>query len=125
MLSNTIPYYVMQPLHIRMMRHVNIQSDSESTVVHFATSCHEHRLRAIAALQRRLKIHQRGVQWKQGVVICMMLYTSLSYNTAPIRCTPLPLHPPCNEYPDCPGPRPESHQNPQTPESRRRIIRPR
>ena len=42
----------------------------------------------------RLKIHQRGVQWKQGVVICMLLYTSLLYNTAPIHRTPLPLHPP-------------------------------
>ena len=41
-----------------------------------------------------LKIHQRGVQWIQGVVICMMLSTSLLYNTTPIRCTPLPLHPP-------------------------------
>ena len=40
----------------------------------------------------RLKIHQRGVQWKQGVVIDMMLYTSLLYNTTPIHCTPLPLH---------------------------------
>ena len=46
-----------------------------------------------------LKIHQRGVQWKQSVVICMLLYTSLLHNTTPIRCTPLPLHPPCNEYP--------------------------
>ena len=40
------------------------------------------------------KIHQRGVQWKQGVVIYMLLYTSLLYNTTPIHCTPLPLHPP-------------------------------
>ena len=41
-----------------------------------------------------LKIHQRGVQWKQGVVIYMLLYTSLLYNTTPIHCTPLRLHPP-------------------------------
>ena len=41
-----------------------------------------------------LKIHQRGVQWKQGVVIHMMLYTSLLYITTQIHCTPLPLHPP-------------------------------
>ena len=41
-----------------------------------------------------LEIHQRGVQWKQGVVICMLLYTSLLYNTTPIHCTHLPLHPP-------------------------------
>ena len=35
-----------------------------------------------------------GVQWKQGVVIYMMLYTILLYNTTPIHCTPLRLHPP-------------------------------
>ena len=34
---------------------------------------------------------QGGVQWKQGVVV---LYTCLPYNTTPIHCTPLPLHPP-------------------------------
>ena len=42
---------------------------------------------------RRVYIPQRGVQWKQGVVIYMMLYISLLYNTTRIRCTPLPLHP--------------------------------
>ena len=41
-----------------------------------------------------VKIHQRGVQWKQGVVIYRICYTSLLYDTIPIRCTPLPLHPP-------------------------------
>ena len=41
-----------------------------------------------------IKIHQRGVQWKRGVVIYMMLHTSLLSNTTPIHCTPLPLHPP-------------------------------
>ena len=41
-----------------------------------------------------LKIQQRGAQWKQGVVIYMMLYTSLLCNTTPIHCTRLPLHPP-------------------------------
>ena len=50
--------------------------------------------------QRRLRERpgpqdsSKGVQWKQGVVICMMLCISLSYNTTPIHCTPLPLHPP-------------------------------
>ena len=34
-------------------------------------------------------IPQRGVQWKQGVVIHMTLYTSLLYNTTPIHCTRL------------------------------------
>ena len=37
-------------------------------------------------------ILQRGVQWKQGVVICMVSYTILPYNTAPFHCTPLRLH---------------------------------
>ena len=41
-----------------------------------------------------LEIHQRGVQRKQGVVICMLLCTSLLYDTTPIHCTPLPPHPP-------------------------------
>ena len=39
-------------------------------------------------------ILQRGVQWKLGVVICMVLYMISTYDTTPIRCTPLPLHPP-------------------------------
>ena len=46
-----------------------------------------------------LYIPQRGVQWKQEVEIYMISYTSLLYDTTPIHCTPLPLHPPCNEYP--------------------------
>ena len=41
----------------------------------------------------QLYVPQRGVQWKQGVVMYTMLYTSLIYNTTPIHCTPLPLHP--------------------------------
>ena len=39
-------------------------------------------------------ILQRGVQWKQGVVMYMTLSTGLLYNTTPIHCTPLRLHPP-------------------------------
>ena len=35
-----------------------------------------------------------GVQWKQGVVIYMVLYTISLYYTTPIHCTPLRLHPP-------------------------------
>ena len=46
-----------------------------------------------------LKIHQRGVQWKQGVVIYMMLYVSLLYDTTPIHCTPPPAALPSAEYP--------------------------
>ena len=41
-----------------------------------------------------LYILQMGVQWNQGVVIYMTLYTSLLYSTTPIHCTPDPLHPP-------------------------------
>ena len=40
------------------------------------------------------KIHQRGVQWKQGVVVYTILQAVLLCNTTPIHCTPLPLHPP-------------------------------
>ena len=54
---------------------------------------------AIARPATFFKIHQRGVQRKQGVVMHMMLCTGLLYDTTPIRCTPLPLHPACNEYP--------------------------
>ena len=49
------------------------------------------------------KIHQRGVQWKQGVAIYMMIYTSLLCNTTPIHCTPLPLHPPVMNTHACSG----------------------
>ena len=41
----------------------------------------------------------KGLQWKQGVVICMLLYTSLLDNTTPIHCSPLSTAPRCNEYP--------------------------
>ena len=35
-----------------------------------------------------------GVQWKQGVVVHIILQAVLLCNTTPIHCTPLPLHPP-------------------------------
>ena len=44
--------------------------------------------------QMAVYILQRGVQWKQGVVIYTTLCTSLLYNATPIHCTPDPLHPP-------------------------------
>ena len=50
--------------------------------------------KAKEAEKPKVYIPQRGVQRKQGVVIYMTLYTSLLYNTTPIHCTPLPLHPP-------------------------------
>ena len=46
-----------------------------------------------------LTTHQRGVQWKQGVVMFTMLWAVLLYNATPIHCTPLRLQPPCDEYP--------------------------
>ena len=49
----------------------------------------------IVNIVSRTHLHSaKGVQWKQGVVNYMMLCTILLYNTTPIHCTPLPLHPP-------------------------------
>ena len=56
------------------------------------------------SLRKCFKIHQRGVQWKQGVVIYTILYTSLLYHTTPIHCTSLPLHPPVMNAHDCYSP---------------------
>ena len=39
-------------------------------------------------------ILQRGVQWKQGVVVYIILWAVLLYNTTPIHCAPLRLRPP-------------------------------
>ena len=50
------------------------------------------------------EIHQRGVQWKQGVVISMTSYTSLLYDTTPHPLHPPPTATPCNEYPPMSGP---------------------
>ena len=41
-----------------------------------------------------IKIHQRGVQRKQGVVAYIILQAVLLCNATPIHCTPLRLHPP-------------------------------
>ena len=56
-------------------------------------------LRRLGSWPTWLKIHQRGVQWKQGVVIYMMLHTRLLYNYYPHPLHPPPSAPPCNEYP--------------------------
>ena len=53
----------------------------------------------VSRSSRMLYILQRGVQWKQGVVVYMTLYTSLLCNNTPIHCTPHPLHPTSAEYP--------------------------
>ena len=50
--------------------------------------------RPATATTGRIYILQRGVQWKQGVVNYMRLHASLLYDTTPIHCTRLPLHPP-------------------------------
>ena len=41
-----------------------------------------------------MKIHRRGVQWKQDVVVYIRFQAVLLYITTPIHCTPLRLHPP-------------------------------
>ena len=43
---------------------------------------------------RFIKIHENGVQWKQGVVVYIILQAVLLYDTTPTHCTPLRLHPP-------------------------------
>ena len=48
------------------------------------------------------KIHPRGVQWKQGVLVYMILYAVPLYNTTPMHCTPLRLHPPLMNTHSCP-----------------------
>ena len=64
------------------------------TFIVFCRDCACLRLRRLRKVDpKNCKIHQRGVQWKQGVVISMRLYTTLLYNTTPIHYTPLPLHP--------------------------------
>ena len=55
--------------------------------------------RDLAPRRPKLKIHQRGVQWKQGVVIYMMLYTICIIQYYPNPLHPPPTAPPCNEYP--------------------------
>ena len=73
----------------------------KSRIVIRRLASHRH-LRAPLALLRspvladRFLLRQdssKGVQWKQGVVM-YMIYAGLLYNTTPIHCTPLPLHPP-------------------------------
>ena len=61
---------------------------------------------------RPIKIHQRGVQWKQGVVVYMMviyiyiyIYICFIIWYYPHPLHPLPTAPPCNEYPADPDPR--------------------
>ena len=57
-------------------------------------NCEHRRADPCKSQRYSIKIHQRGLQWKQGVVTCLVLYTILLYNTTPIHCTPLRLHPP-------------------------------
>ena len=46
----------------------------------------------VADLAVLVKIHRWGVQWKQGVVVYIILHIVLLHNATPIHCTPLPLH---------------------------------
>ena len=68
---------------------------SESWYYHLSSleECFFHRHR-YGMTPARVKIHQREVQWKQGVVFCMILHTSSLRSATPIHCTPLRLHPP-------------------------------
>ena len=82
----TIPYYTILYCTILLYaraRTVRARSRPLAVVVYRPFSVSR------AALPRILYIMQRGVQWKQGVVNYMMLYTILLYNTTPIHCTPL------------------------------------
>jgi len=49
-------------------------------------------LRGVAA---PLKIQQRGVKWKQGVFIQIIVCTVLLHNATPIHCTPYHCTPFC------------------------------
>ena len=70
----------------------------ETRRFHGSDTCHaSHGVRYIG-----LHSAKGGVQWKQGVVTCMTLYTSLLYSTTPSHCTPLPLHPPVINTQLCP-----------------------
>ena len=54
----------------------------------------------LAPIPANLIERARGVQWRQSVVIYMMLHTSSLYDTTPIHCTPPPTAPLCNEHPN-------------------------
>ena len=45
-----------------------------------------------------VKIRQKGAQWKQGVVICMALYTKFIIYSSPHPLHPPPTAPPFDEY---------------------------
>ena len=40
-----------------------------------------------------IKMHQRGVQWKQGVVVHIIVCVLLLHNATPIHCTPSAEYP--------------------------------
>ena len=68
-------------------------STSASSINH-VVCVYDVRIMSVMVLLVLFYIPQRGVQWTQGVVIYLTLYTSLLCNTTPIHCTPDPLHPP-------------------------------
>ena len=61
-----------------------------------ADRCRGHIVNASMVLHEtmQIKIHQRGVQWKQGVVVYIILQAVLLYNTTPLR-----MHPPLMNTP--------------------------
>ena len=68
---------------------IMISSSSSSNICNICNMCNICNISSMS-----ITFCKGGVQWKQGVVICMVLYTSLLYATTPIHCTPLRLHPP-------------------------------
>ena len=87
-------------IYIYMYIHTYIYTGRALAGVLSAANCSEGRrlpniwvlpLQVFCLLSRFIK---GGVQRKQGVVIYMVLYIVLLYNTTPIHCTPLRLHPP-------------------------------
>ena len=73
---------------ISSCRHSGISSPVSEAVIQRLAS-----LAAFGSL-RHASRYQRGVQWKQGLVVYIISWAVLLYNTTPIHCTPLPLHPP-------------------------------
>ena len=82
--------YIYTHIHICIRTHNTLQA---LLVVYVSVEIIVHN-NYVASLSTSFYILQRGVQWKQGVVIRMLLYTILLCNTTPIHYTPLPLHPP-------------------------------
>ena len=76
--------------------------DPSLRVMRLALSFFAHDFIVLPMYRLRVYIPQRGVQWKQGVVM-YMIYVNLLYSTTPIHCIPLRLHPPVMNTQRAPG----------------------